>query len=171
MSTISTPISIQSTISTYQSFPAQNSIPPASFYTLLGITTWLNQNPTYKYYFVKYPTKFSGLSTMTSSLSSLGYDAQNVPLAPMIGPMTYTQMQQYKDQIQLFQRVYTFNSNAFINSLTSTPPIYYSFSSYQELMSYKSSVTLVNRLYPFDIMANGTTDAGRQLGWIVPFPL
>jgi len=164
-------MSIESTISTYQSFPAPNSIPPATFYNIFGLAPWLNQHPTYKYYFVNYPRYFPGLSTMTSTLSTLGYDAKNAPVPPMVTTLSYNQMQQYKNQIQLFQRVYAFNSNAFITSLTSTPPIYYSFSSYQELTTYKSSVALVNKLYQFDAMLYGTTDAGSTLGWTIPFPL
>jgi len=160
-----------STISTLQSFPGQNSIPPATFYTIQGLATWLNQNPTYKYYFVKYPREFPGLSSMNPTLSSMGYDAQYVPLAPTVITLSFNQLQQYQQQIQLFQRVYAFNSNAYITSLTSTPPIYYSFTSYQELMTYKSSVGLINRLYPMRAMALGTTDQGEKLGWIVPFPL
>lgn len=164
-------MSIQSTISTLQSFPGNNSIPPATFYTMQGLSTWLNQNPTYKYYFVGYPNQFPGLSTMTSSLSSIGYDAAKAPIPPAFGAMSYNQLFQYKEQLQLFQRVYTFNSNAYITSLTSTPPIYYSFSSYQELTSYKSALAFVNKLYPFTAMANATSDAGQTLRWIVPFPL
>jgi hypothetical protein len=160
-----------STISTLQSFPGRNSIPPATFYTIQGLAPWLNQNPSYKYFFVNYPKQFPGLSSMNSTLSSIGYDAQYVPLASQVITLSYNQLQEYKQQLQLFQHVYAFNSNAYINSLTSSPPIYYSFNSYQELMTYKSSVALVNKLYPFNAMAYGTTDQGQTLGWIIPFPL
>ena len=156
---------------TFESFPNQNSIPPATFYNIHGLATWLNHHPSYKYYFVNYPRYFDGLSSMTSTLSSLFYNPANVPLTPLVRTLSYNQMQQYTEQIQLFQRVYKFNSNAYINSLGSTPPIYYSFNSYKELMTYKSSVPLINKLYPFDAMMYGTDDNGNQLGWVVPFPL
>jgi len=42
---------------------------------------------------------------------------------------------------------------------------------YQEYAQYKSSVALVNKMYPFNAMANGKNDAGSTIEWIVPFPL
>ena len=153
-------------------FPGQNSIPPATFYTMGGLATWLNQNPSYKYYFINYPRQFPGLSTVTSSLSSMRYDPANVPLAPQVITLSQNEAFLYRDQLQLFQRVYKFNSNAYINArAVSGAPMYYSFNSYQELMKYKASVSLVNKLYPFDAMMNGTDQNGNMLGWFVPFPL
>jgi hypothetical protein len=158
--------------SQFSTFPSTHSIPPASFYNIQGLNLWLNQNPSYKDYFVKYPTLFPGLSPMTSTLSSMNYNVQNVPIPPLVTTLSYNQAQQYNSQLQLFSRVYAFNSNAYLNSLdTGSGPAYYSFSSYQELMTYKSSVAFVNKLYPFDAMARGTNEQGQQLGWIVPFPL
>ncbi len=155
----------------YSVFPSTNSIPPATFYNIQGLSMWLNQNPTYKNYFVNYPNLFPGLCTMTSSLSSLKYNPQNVPLSPSVRTLSYNQYQQYTEQLQVFTRVYAFNSNAYVNSLPLGSPIYYSFSSYQELMTYKSSVAFVNKLYPFRAMARGTTENGQTLGWVIPFPL
>lgn len=153
-------------------FPSTNSIPPACFYNLQGISTWLNKNPSYKQYFVNYPNMFPYLRPMTSTLSSMNYIQANVPLAPLITSLSYHQHMLYSEQLSLFRRVYTYNSNAYVNSqITLSPPIYYSFSSYNELSQFKSSIALVNKLYSFDAMANGTNDAGQKLNWIVPFPL
>jgi hypothetical protein len=30
---------------------------------------------------------------------------------------------------------------------------------------------MINKMYPFDAMLNGTDENGETLGWIVPFPL
>jgi len=158
-------------MSQFSTFPSTNSIPPATFYNIQGLTTWLNKNPDYKDYFINYPTIFPGLFPMTSTLSTLNYNIQNVPLSPLVTTLSNNQSQQYNEQLQLFTRVYEFNSNAYINSLPLGFPKYYSFSSYQELMMYKSSVALVNKLYPFNAMAHGTNENGDVLGWIVPFPL
>ena len=110
---------------------------------------------------------------MNSTLSSMRYDAQYVPLASQVITLSYNQLEQYKEQVRVFQRVYAFNSNAYIASYNNVtgPPIYYSFNSYKELMTYKSSVALINKLYPFRAMARGSSDFGQVLGWIVPFPL
>lgn len=153
-------------------FPGQNSIPPATFYNMNGLATWLNHNPSYKNYFINYPRQFPGLSTVTSTLSSIRYNPANVPLAPQVITLSQNESQLYKEQIELFQRVYAYNSNAYINArAVSGAPMYYSFNSYQELMKYRSSVSLVNKLYPFNAMMNGTDQTGRTLGWFVPFPL
>jgi hypothetical protein len=167
-------------MSQFSTFPSTYSIPPASFYNMQGLIGWLNQNPTYKQYFINYPTITPGLSpikstlnnsTMISSSSMMQYNVQNAPLQPLVITMSYNQMQQYNEQLQLFRRVYEFNSNAYIRSLPVGGPIYYSFSSYQELMSYKASVGIVNKLYPFKPMAYGKNEQGQALNWIVPFPL
>ena len=164
-------------MSQFSTFPSTYSIPPASFYNMQGLIGWLNQNPTYKQYFINYPNITPGLSPIKSTLNnstmstSIPYNVQNAPLQPLVITMSYNQMQQYNEQIQLFRRVYEFNSNAYIRSLPTGGPVYYSFSSYQELMSYKASVGLVNKLYPFKPMAYGTNENGQALNWIVPFPL
>jgi len=167
-------------MSQFSTFPSTYSIPPASFYNMQGLIGWLNQNPTYKQYFINYPNITPGLSpikstlnnsTMTSSSSMMQYNVQNAPLQPLVITMSYNQMQQYNEQLQLFRRVYEFNSNAYIRSLPVGGPIYYSFSSYKELMSYKASVGIVNKLYPFKPMAYGKNEQGKALNWIVPFPL
>ena len=153
-------------------FPEPNSIPPATFYTIQGLASWLNQNASYKGYFINYPNQFPYLYAMTSSLSSIGYNVQNVPLSPFVTTLSQTQSRQYTDQLTLFRKVYAYNSNAYVAYVsTGVSPIYYRFQTYQELMNYKASVPLVNKLYPFDAMAYGTNESGSTLGWIVPFPL
>ena len=153
-------------------FPSTNSIPPACFYNIQGLSTWLNQYPSYKQYFINNPNMFPNLYSMTSSLSSIGYTTENVPLSPLVTTLSQTQLRLYTNQLQTFRKVYEFNSNAYVNSLaTLGSPIYYSFESYKELSQYKASLGLVNKLYSFNVMANGKNDNGNTLSWIIPFPL
>jgi hypothetical protein len=114
---------------------------------------------------------------MTSSLSTVGYDAANVPLAPFVTTLSQQQLLQYSNQISLFQKVYAYNSNAYVDyTKTGKAPIYYRFITYQEYTQYKASVALINKLYPFNAMANGNSTISNvpsipQLSWVVPFPL
>ena len=53
-------------------------------------------------------------------------------------------------------------------------PIYYRFQTYQEYTQYKASVQLVNKIYPFNAMANAynvSTYTTFYVQWVVPFPL
>ena len=153
-------------------FPDPNTIPPPEFYTMQGLASWLNQHPTYKGYFINYPNQFPCLYAMTSTLSTMNYNIENVPLAPFVTTLSQSQSRKYTDQLTLFRKVYAYNSNAYINFVnTGVNPVYYRFQTYQELMNYKASVSLVNKLYPFDAMLYGTTEYGDTLGWYVPFPL
>jgi len=159
----------------FSTFPGQNSIPPATFYNMQGLATWLNYNPIYKRYFINYPAQFPGLYP-TSALSSpiistTNYNIQKVPLAPQVMTLSQYESRKYREQLDTFIRVYTYNSNAFTKATPTSAPIYYSFSSYQEMMTYKASVSFVNKLYPFDAMAKGKDENLSTLGWIIPFPL
>lgn len=161
-------------------FPSTPSIPPASFYNIQGLAGWLNQNSSYKYFFVGQTDVSPYLLPMTSSISTFSfgqYDAANVPLAPFVTTLSQQQLLQYSNQISLFKRVYAYNSNAYVNyTTTGKPPIYYRFITYQEYTQYKASVALINKLYPFNAMANGNSTISNvpsipQLSWVVPFPL
>jgi len=135
----------------------------------------LNQNPTYKQYFINYPQLYPTLLSTINQISYngyTGYNVQNVPLDLAITTMSQNQSMKYTDQLNLFRQVYAYNSNAYMNSLTSgTSPVYYRFQSYEDQHKYKSALGLVNKLYPFQAMANGTNAAGSTLGWVIPFPL
>lgn len=153
-------------------FPSTNSIPPVTFYNMMGLASWLNKNPSYKQYYVNYPVQFPYLYKMTSTLSSLNYVIENVPLACPVTTLSQSEAMKYTKQLQLFQNVYQFNSNAYVNSIANgTNPIYYSFKSYKDMTEYKSSVALLNKLYPFNAMANATNQDGTTISWIIPFPL
>ena len=153
-------------------FPSTNSIPPVTFYNLNGLATWLNYNPSYKQYYINNPNYFPNLYQMNSTLSSLNYVIANVPLAPNVITLSYNQHMLYNKQINLFRTVYEFNSNAYMNYRNyGTSPIYYNFKTYQDLTQYKASVSLINKLYPFDVMANARNDNGSTLSWVIPFPL
>ncbi len=169
-------------------FPEPGSIPPVCFYNMGGLTQWLNSNVDYKQYFVNYPRYFPYLYTQStiseliaaggdSFLSSTymvyeNYDIRNVKLPPLVTTLSDYQSRNYQKQMDLFLKVYSFNSNAYISSLqTSKPPIYYRFQKSSELLEYRSAIGLVSKLYPFDAMANGTSEYGSTLGWIIPFPL
>ena len=147
-------------------FPEQYSIPPAPFFTIQGgLTTWLNQNSTYK-------TNFQGILRQipytTSTLSSMGYNPQNVPLRPALINMSQYQARRYNQEMQLFYRVYAYNSNAWVqNYYNEGPgPIYYTFKTDQERTLLRDSVGIINELYPFDAMAHAP-----GLNWDVPFPV
>jgi len=58
-----------------------------------------------------------------------------------------------------------------IPRLSAVNPIYFRFQTYKEYTEYKSSVAMVNKMYPFDAMAMGTNENGSTLGWVIPFPL
>ena len=190
-------------------FPSTNSIPPPCFYDMQGLSNWLNNNPTYKHYFINYPRYFPNLFAITSTLSTTGYNVEKVPLAPLITNLSQFQAQQYTQQLSLFRKVYSYNSNAYMNyvynmstiygstAIASTisgtiqpstistlrgqqaqiPPLsvvnltYFRFQSYKEYNEYKSSVAMVNKMYPFDAMALGKNENASTLGWVIPFPL
>lgn len=144
-------------------FPEQYSIPPACFYNIQGLPQWLNQNNTYKKYFIGiYPYIYS---TVTSTLSSLNYSIDNVPISPNVTTLSQYQALIYKQQLQLFAKVYAHNSNAYVNyKCNNISPVYYTFKTYKEKSEYDSSVGLVNKLYPFKAMIEGPK-------WQIPFPL
>lgn len=174
-------------------FPDSPSIPPLQFYTMGGLATYLNQNPGYKKFFVNYrhyfPYLFTydyveeliAISQIPSDSIYANYSTQNVPLQPYVITLSDQQSKMYNQQFELFRRVYAFNSNAYSNYrtvLSSTSgqsninPVYYRFQNYNEYNNYKAGLQLANKLYPFNIMANGSTMIdGSTLNWIVPFPL
>lgn len=165
-------------------FPSTGSIPPATFYDSRGLSNWLNNNPTYKEYFIGYPRFFPNLysqsfvneliSTSQIPASSIyaNYNVQNVPLPPIVTTLSQVEARNYHRMLEQFQRVYGYNSNAYTQSLqTGSAPIYYRFRSSGELQDYRASVQYINKMYPFDVMAMGVNQAGSTLGWIIPFPL
>jgi len=149
-------------MSCFPVFPEKGSIIPASFYNIQGLPTWLNNNPSYKEYFVGvYPYLYN----ITSSLSTIGYDINSVTIASYVTALSNSQSILYNQQLNIFSMVYAYNSNAYVNHICSnTPLIYYTYKSYQEKTKYDSAVGLIMKLYPLSAMANGP-------GWIVPFPL
>jgi hypothetical protein len=159
-------------------FPLDGSIPPASFYTIQGLPMYLNQNVQYKVYYSDIP-QFPYLSVYADELfpeATTTYQLQNIPLPPFLSNMNQSQLLTYQQQLQLFRKVYEYNSNAYITYLsnpgTARGPIYYTFNTYKELNNYKAALKLVNRLYPFDQMADAYDILnGVPLNWIVPFPM
>lgn len=148
-------------------FPSTGSIPPPCFYTPQGLAGWLNLNPIpWKDYF-SYTGFFDNLiptSFAPSSLSSIGYNPYTVPLCSNVQLLSQGQGRKYSEQLGLFQKVYGYNSNAYVTSLTiGNSPVYYNFFSNQERSEYNSAVALVNKLYSFKAMG--------EVGWIIPFPL
>ena len=160
-----------STVSTLQSFPAPGSIPPVTFYNMLGLANWLNLNPTYKNNYAStqtfpylYPQSYSTIFASTSS-TFYGYNPQNVPLSATVTNLSQYQALKYNTQLHLFQKVYAINSNAYINYIsTGKGPLYYNFLTYNEKNDYNAAVQLINKLYPFRDMAIATN-------WIIPFPI
>lgn len=149
-------------------FPSTGAIPPAEFYNLNGLAEWLNKNPSYKQYFVGYFPYLLPANLITSTLSSMNYEWQHVPLCANVTTLSQQQSLLYNQQIQLFRKVYTHNSNAYVNSVCGDgkPPIYYTFKDYQEKTQYYAGASLINKLYPFKAMAQASS-----INWIVPFPI
>lgn len=168
-------------------FPSSGCIPPPCFYDRQGLAAWLNRNPSYKQYFVNYPNYFPYLysqstinewsSMATGPFSTMfmlyqNYDIKKVPLSPLVTTLSEYQSRKYQEQLNLFRQVYSYNSNAYVQSRDiNVPPVYYRFSSSRELMEFRGSVSAVNKLYPFDAMLKGKNENGEALGWMVPFPL
>ena len=141
-------------------WPSTNTNPPACFYNVGGLAKFLNENPSYKSSFL---SLLPNGGIITSSLSSIGYDPTKVPLCTDVTIMSFNQAQKYNSQLNIFKKVYTYNSNAYFTSqLTLGTPVYYNFRDYNELMEYRASVGLVNKLYNFNLMA--------EL-WTFPFPI
>jgi len=112
-----------------------------------------------------YPQYYSTIFNSTTTSTFFGYNPQNVPLAATVTNLSQYEAIKYKTQLQLFQRVYATNSNAYINYIsTGKGPFYYNFVTYNEKNDYNAAVQLVNKLYPFRDMATATT-------WIIPFPI
>lgn len=162
----------------YPPFPLDQSIPPPCFYTIQGLPMFLNQNVQYKVYYTDIP-QFPYLTYFAKSVYSITgstiYKFEDVPLAPPLSNMNQSQLLTYQQQLQLFRKVYAYNSNAYITYVsnpTAKGPIYYTFQTYKELTNYKAGLQLVNRLYPFDAMAAAyDLNNGVPLRWIVPFPM
>lgn len=151
-------------------FPSTNAIPsPCLFVGMGGLAKWLNENPTYKSSFVNtgyfpalLPSRF-----IVSSLSSAKYNYEDVPLCSQVSLLSENQSRMYNQQLALFHKVYTFNSNAYVTSLCNgTTPMYYTFRDYQELNNYRSAAQLANKLAPFQVMAQAN-----GVNWIAPFPV
>ena len=162
--------SVASTVSTLRSFPGKNSIPPACFYNIQGLAGWLNNNTSYKIPF-SYTGEFAPSlippQLVPSSLSTLGYDQRKVPLCAQVQTLSQHQALLYNQQLSLFYKVYTINSNAYINYVaTGVGPVYYTFSTFTEKYQYNSAVALVNKLYNFKALADAP-----DVNWQVPFPI
>lgn len=162
-------------MSALSTFPSSFSIPPPCFYTMGGLATFLNNNPIYKQYFIGTTEMSNDLLSTNSTLCTLGYNPANVPLPLSVTNLSQSQSLRYQQQLKLFQDVYAYNSNAYVNFIT-TPnnpqgPIYFRFQTYSDYTNYHSAVMLVNKMYPFQKMAYAQNQAGSTLSWIVPFPL
>jgi hypothetical protein len=162
----------------YPPFPLDGSIPPVCFYTIQGLPMYLNQNVQYKIYYTDQP-QFPYLTVNADKIypEALSiYNVETVPLGPLLSNMNQSQLVTYQQQLQLFRKVYEYNSNAYItyvsNPGTANGPIYYTFQNYKEMTNYKAGLELVNRIYPFNIMANAYNQiTGVPLRWIIPFPM
>lgn len=150
-------------------FPSTGSIPPACFYNAEGLAGFLNKNSEYKQFFAAtnaFPYLYP-LDISPSTFSTIGYNPANVPLCSNVQTLSQYQALKYGNQLRLFQKVYNYNSNAYVNYVTNgVGPVYYNYITYTERNDMKSAISLVNKLYPFDAMAQAST-----LHWQVPFPL
>ena len=141
-------------------FPGQNSIPPAQFYNIEGLAGYLNNNPSVKssIFSVLYPN-----IVITSTMSLFGFTPARFNICSPVTTLQNSQVSLYKNEIEIYQRVYGYNSNAYVTSLaTNKAPIYYTFKDMNELTQYKSAVGLINKLYDFQAMLKY---------WVIPFPI
>lgn len=169
----------------YSTFPGANSIPPSNFFTLEGLPGWLNQNPSYKQYFVNCPKYFPYLlksSTVSEYVACTpiapeygiynGYKVENVPIAPFVTMNDQNDSRTFRDHLRLFRQVYEHNSNAWVNYVEQgTDPVYYRFPNSSERTKYLTARGTMFKLYPLDAISTATNEAGSTLGWIFPFPL
>lgn len=165
-------------------FPMTYIVPPSNLFTLQGLSGWLNENPTYKQYFVNQPTYFPYLLTtstateyqaMATVLPQYGiytnYSIEKVPISPFITMLDQRDSLLFREHIRLFRQVYEHNSNAWVNYIEhQIPPVYYRFPSSSERTKYLTAKGTISKLYPFDAIANAKNEAGSSLGWIFPFP-
>jgi len=148
-------------------FPTQFSIPPPVFYDIYGLANWLNNHPSYKQFFAGLIPGLIPPELITSTLSSLSYEYETVPLCSDVQLLDSSQTRRYCDQLAIFRNVYAFNSNAYVNYVCNgISPIYYTYKDYQEKTKMDSAIALVNKLFPFNVMAQAST-----LNWQIPFPL
>jgi hypothetical protein len=173
-------------------FPSTNCIIPPSFFNRGGLAGFLNGNVTWKHYFVNSPTQlpyFYNVYTVNNDGSTIynpayppnlyisstypGYNVETVPVQLCLTNLSQYQSLQSQAQIDIFKKVYNYNSNAYVNYKYNNGggPIYYSYKDYAELNNYKEGVRIINDLYDFDLMAHGTNEYGSTLGWFVPFLL
>lgn len=155
-------------MSCFPVFPSTGAIPPPSFYNLQGLYGWLDNHPTYKKYFAGYIPYILEPQFITSTLSSLNYNPEDVPLCGNVNVLNSSQLRSYNQQIQLFRKIYGYNSNAYVNykcGITSAP-IYYTYKDQQERIEMRSAQALVNKLYDFQAMAQASS-----INWQVPFPI
>lgn len=142
-------------------------IPPACFYNFGGFAGWLNLNSEYKYLFPELGVPPSSIIYYGPGFNVplTGYDPADVPLCANVTTLSQNQAFKYNQQLQLFYKVYTYNSNAYVNYINNNTagPIYYNFFDYKEKNEYNSAVQLVNKLYPFQLMS--------RIGIKVPFPI
>ncbi len=166
-------------------FPSTNSVPPSNFFTYQGLPGWLNQNPSYKQYFVNSPKYFPYLlttSTVTEYISSVsvlpeldiyrGYKVENVPIAPFVTMNDQNDSRMFREHLRLFRQVYEHNSNAWVNYVENEiDPVYYRFPSSSERTKYLTARGTIFKMYPLDAISSAKNEAGSSLGWIFPFPL
>ena len=152
-------------------FPASGSIPPPCFYNRQGLAAWLNQNPSYKTYFTAYPNVFPYLKPSNAPNLPVGYQIENVPLSPNVTTLSQRDAVRYDEYFNLFRKVYTYNMNAYLDSLTSgVAPVYYRFRTYEERSCHTAAVGVVNKLYPLQAIVGAKDENGVALGWVIPFP-
>jgi hypothetical protein len=156
-------------------FPEIGSIPPVCFYNFGGLATYLNHNPElkniepFRTYVLRQAFGVNLPFLEMNLISTFGVSGENIPICPAVATLSYNQSLKYNNQMMLFQKVYAYNSNAYVNASTmgwpnvqNVAPTYYKFLTYNEYNEYKASVGLINKLYPLNLI----TDY-----WSIPFPV
>ena len=117
--------------------------PDASFFNIQGIYAMRFVPP--------YIGTFNSLYAYIQSVDPCGNLSDpfnNLTNELYVKHMSQSQQRIYASQIRIFQRVYTYNYNAYLaGQVLNKPPIYYTFASSSELTQFNAALALILKLY------------------------
>lgn len=118
--------------------------PPATFFTINGLSSQLQQAPYAQYI----PALQSTLIALSSNINILDYI--DTPTGTMFSSY---QLQTYDQQLGQYRYIYSYNQNAYNRAIAnSTYPRYFKFVTFKDQSNYRTSIGLVDRLYEPYIM-------------------
>jgi len=118
--------------------------PPATFFSIYGLSGQLQQAPYAQYV----PALQSTLTGLGSNINVLDYI--DTPTGNMFSSY---QLQTYEQQLGQYRYIYSYNQNAYNRAVANgTSPRYFKFVTYKDQSNYKTSIGLVDRLYDQTLM-------------------